>query len=130
MPRGRWPVVALGISRIRRHDEDVTVDPHRLAELRSLAYHRAIVAQWHALDAEAAARRFLVEHGAHAAASRPYLERWRALLDGPRAELFERMTADDEDGRALRQCTPFAGVLDPRDRWRIWAEVKREAEAA
>lgn len=108
----------------------MTVDPHRLAELRSLAYHRAIVAQWHALDAEAAARRFLVQHGAHAAASRPYLERWRALLDGPRAELFERMTADDEDGRALRQCTPFAGVLDPRDRWRIWAEVKREAEAA
>lgn len=108
----------------------MTVDPHRLAELRSVAYHRAIVARWQSLDAEAGARRFLVKHGARAEASRPYLERWRALLDGPRAALFERMTADDDDGRALRQCTPFAGMLDPRERWRIWAEVKRDAEAA
>lgn len=107
----------------------MTVDPHRLAELRSLAYHRGIVERWHALDAEEAARHFIGQHGDLAVASRPYLERWRELLDGPRSDLFERMTADDEDGRALRQCSPFAGVLNPRERWRIWAETKRDAEA-
>jgi hypothetical protein len=29
-----------------------------------------------------------------------------------------------EGARALRQCSPFAGVIDPRTRWRIWREVR------
>jgi hypothetical protein len=33
-----------------------------------------------------------------------------------------------ERGRALRQCTPFAGALDPRTRWRLWAQVREELE--
>jgi hypothetical protein len=24
----------------------------------------------------------------------------------------------------MRQSTPFAGVIDPRQRWRIWREVR------
>jgi hypothetical protein len=31
--------------------------------------------------------------------------------------------------RALRQCTPFAGVVDPRTRWRIWRETRARTAA-
>lgn len=58
-----------------------------------------------------------------------YGRRWLELLDLPVAELRARLVADDESMRAMRQSTPFAGALDPRERWRIHREV-RERETA
>lgn len=49
--------------------------------------------------------------------------RWRDLLDGPRADLLELLVADTEEARDLRQVTPFAGVVDSAERWRILREV-------
>jgi len=43
--------------------------------------------------------------------------------------LLAVLQADTDDARALRQATPFAGVVEPRERWRIWREV-REGRAA
>jgi hypothetical protein len=51
-----------------------------------------------------------------------YGESWRRLLTGPLDRLLDVLTRDDDDARALRQCSPFAGVLDPQTRWRIWRE--------
>jgi hypothetical protein len=31
-----------------------------------------------------------------------------------------------ESARALRQCSPFAGVVDSRTRWSIWRAVREE----
>jgi hypothetical protein len=34
------------------------------------------------------------------------------------------MTADDEQARDLRQCSPFAGVLPAAERWAILRTVR------
>jgi hypothetical protein len=51
-----------------------------------------------------------------------YGEAWRRLLTGPLDRLLDVLTRDDDDARALRQSSPFAGVLDPQTRWRIGRE--------
>ena len=51
-----------------------------------------------------------------------YGETWQRLLSGPLDRLLAVLTHDDDRARALRQCSPFAGVLDPRTRWRIWRQ--------
>jgi hypothetical protein len=53
---------------------------------------------------------------------RVYGEAWRDLLSGPFDRLLAVLTRDDDDARTLRQCSPFAGVLDPQTRWRILRE--------
>jgi hypothetical protein len=102
------------------------VDPHRLAEERSLAYHRAVLERLQREPAilERARSRvaaMLVEgrsvHDARA---------WQELLSGEPGRLREVMVADTEASRALRQSTPFAGVLSPRERWRIWRAVRAQ----
>lgn len=52
-----------------------------------------------------------------------YAERWRAVLALAPDALCERLTAPDESMRALRQSSPFAGALDPRERWAIRRSV-------
>lgn len=95
---------------------------HLLAEARSLAYHRAIAS---ALDdamlARARARVLAWEHRAPMSAS--YVAAWRAALEGPRDALLALLVDPSEHARAMRQTTPFAGALTPRERWRIFHEV-------
>jgi hypothetical protein len=45
-----------------------------------------------------------------------WLDRWEELLRLPDDELERAMLADDEEGRDLRQISPFAGALSPEDR--------------
>ena len=47
---------------------------------------------------------------------------WQALLDQPLEALCAVLTSDNEEGRRLRQNSPFAGVLTPSEVW----EVKRQ----
>jgi hypothetical protein len=46
------------------------------------------------------------------------------VLELPLDELAGAITADDEAGRDLRQCSPFAGVLAPAERWAIVRQVR------
>lgn len=105
------------------------VDPHELAERRSLALHRRIaarIAREPALVDDARARvETWMRDGRIAPA---YGRAWLELLGGPARELCRILTDDGEHARALRQSTPFAGVIDARERWALWAEVKREVE--
>ncbi len=55
--------------------------------------------------------------------SASYVAAWRAALDGPGAALLALMRDPSEHARAMRQTTPFAGALSPRERWRIFREV-------
>lgn len=97
---------------------------HRLAEERSLAYHR-VIAQRVRRDPS------LVEHALgrvhewseQGLLAEPYTRAWLEILEAPIERLCESIVADDEDARALRQTTPFVDVLDPRERWKIWTEV-------
>lgn len=45
-----------------------------------------------------------------------YADRWAELLTGPRAQLLQVLRADDEPAATLRQSSPFAGMLDERER--------------
>lgn len=59
-----------------------------------------------------------------------WMHRWQELLDGPRSELIDVLTSPKEQARVLRQSSPFAGVLTPRERWALLAEVKEARRAA
>jgi hypothetical protein len=99
---------------------------HELAEQRSLAYHRAVAAR---LLTDAAfverARQRVREWSASGALHPEYAREWESLLARPLAELAAAITDPSEHARALRQTTPFAGVLPPRERWALWREVRR-----
>jgi hypothetical protein len=107
----------------------VPIDPHRLAEARSLAAHRVIAERL-------LANPELLEHArarvdgwlAERSASDHYAMAWRELLAGDPESVARAIVEDSERARALRQCTPFAGVLDPRERWQLWAQVREELE--
>jgi hypothetical protein len=99
------------------------VEPHQLAEQRSLAYHRAIAARLVREPSLVARARAKVAAWRAEGRSLFYARAWERLLSGPTEALAQFLVADTEEARALRQATPFAGALEPRERWRIWKEV-------
>ena len=52
--------------------------------------------------------------------SEPYLDAWLKLLSRPMDELLQIIVEDSESMRAMRQASPFAGVLSPKERWEIY----------
>jgi hypothetical protein len=105
------------------------MDRHRLAEQRSLEFHRIVaerirsdpgvldrarrrVQQWLAADPEAF----------HARA-------WAEALAGPTETILALLVDPGERARELRQSTPFAGVLGARERWKLWREVAQRTGA-
>src|SRR3990172_4849061 len=101
------------------------MDRHRLAEQRSLEFHRIVaerirrdprvldraplrVQQWLAEDPDAF----------HARA-------WAEALAGPTQSILDLLVDPGERACELRQSTPFAGVLEARERWELWREVAR-----
>ncbi len=97
---------------------------HRLAEERSIAYHRVIAERLlHDRRILDEARR-VVDQWMRAASPPPYYaEAWRAVLAGDPAAVAAFITDPGERARELRQSTPFTGVLSPRERWAIWQAV-------
>jgi hypothetical protein len=97
------------------------VDPHRQAEERSIAMHAAVAERLRAdpsIRERAMAR---VAAWLESGAIHPsYARSWTELLSRPVAEICATLTDPSERARALRQCSPFAFVLDARTRWRIW----------
>ncbi|MEM9461517.1 MAG: hypothetical protein AAGF11_45555 [Myxococcota bacterium] len=57
--------------------------------------------------------------------ARPYAEAWREILSRSLDEIEASIVDPSPRARDLRQCSPFAGVLDPRTRWRILRELRR-----
>jgi hypothetical protein len=99
------------------------MDRHRLAEERSIALHREVAARLRADATLVDAARVRVDGWlATGDVHEHYARGWRDLLDRPLDELCAFLVDPGEHARAMRQCTPFAGVVDPRTRWRIWRE--------
>lgn len=99
-------------------------DPHRIAEERSLALHQRIAERIRAHPEILVGVREGLQAALRAGGrATPYLAVWLALIDGPLENLLARLVADDEDARAMRQCTPFAGVISPRETSAIRREV-------
>jgi transcriptional regulator with XRE-family HTH domain len=53
-----------------------------------------------------------------------WLDEWRRLLDGPLSDLVAVIVDRSENACALRQSSPFAGVLDGSTRWKIIASTR------
>jgi hypothetical protein len=64
------------------------------------------------------------------APAEPWLRQWREMLSDWSLERIAELVLDPEAGQTLRQCSPLAPVLTPRERWAALeaanAEVDRE----
>ena len=99
-----------------------TYSPHRILEARSLAMH-CLVARKIEKNPEClqVARRNLLRWRRRAGRQSPmYLSEWEALLEKPWPELAAAITELSERGARLRQSSPFAGVLTPTERRRVY----------
>ncbi len=60
---------------------------------------------------------------------RNYTE-WMQLLTLPVEEIARILTAETQEAQRLRQNSPFAGVLSPRQVWEIKSRFRRHATIA
>lgn len=94
---------------------------HERIDQRSIAMHRAIVEKLRANPALLEiARENIAQWAPTAGRSRHYLDAWLEVLEMPLEEMLALIVEDTEEMRAMRQNNPFAGVLDPRERWAIY----------
>lgn len=100
------------------------MDGHRTAERRSIAYHRAIAERLVADPGVLTTVRARVARWCETGEVHPrYAHEWRTLLAHDAAEVAAAIVEESERMTALRQSSPFAGVLDARERWQIWRSV-------
>jgi hypothetical protein len=101
------------------------MDPHRLAEERSVAYHLVIAERLreHPEILERARQR-VQEWQASREQARFYVRKWAEILAGDPSSVAAFLTERSELADELRQSTPFAGALNPQERWRIWRETR------
>ncbi len=96
------------------------MDPHRLAEARSLEYHRVIARR---LD-EVVLARARAQAQRKASEGSEYGQRWLTILSGSVEAIRRALVDEGELMTAMRQSSPFAGALDARERWQIHREVR------
>lgn len=90
---------------------------HSLADKRSRALHEAVALRLTEQPELLSRARRRVQEWLGDPSSHPYALDWKALLDGPLAELIQAMTSTSPRMCTLRQASPFAGALDNRTRW-------------
>lgn len=106
--------------------EEGETDRHRLAELRSLAYHRALAPQLRRTMIGRA--RTKVDRWEHEGRLDPqHAAAWRKLLDRPLDEIRAAIGTDDAHGHDLRQNSPLAGLISEPERRKILEAVKARA---
>jgi hypothetical protein len=96
---------------------------HMTAERRGLVYHRVVADRLNERmvdEARERIERLVADRHLHPR----YAERWRQLLSRPVRDIAQGISADDEEGRDLRQNSPFAGVLNEQERRRIIEMVR------
>ena len=98
---------------------------HELAEARSLALHRAVAERLRAHPELLEAARARVDGWRRDGTVAPYYaSAWAELLAGEPEDMLATLVSTGERATALRQVSPFAGVVDPRTRWRIWRQER------
>jgi hypothetical protein len=103
-------------------DDAGELDGHRRAELRSLAFHRALARRLRRPTVEQA-RHVLWTWRDQGRIDARYADQWEAVLDRPVAEIRRVLSEDTDVGRDLRQNSPFAGMLSEPERLKILQEV-------
>jgi hypothetical protein len=103
---------------------------HARAERRSLRYHAAVaerIARDPSVVPRARARVEAWLSTGEVAAF--YAVGWRGLLTLPSSELCAFLVDRSERATAFRQVSPFAFVLSPQERWRLWAAKDDDDDA-
>ena len=103
---------------------------HGKVERRSLRYHEAI-ARRSLQDASVLKRaRTRVERWLEDGTVASFYARgWQQLLALPKQELCAFLVERSERATAFRQVSPFAGILTPQERWRLWALPEGDDDA-
>jgi hypothetical protein len=105
------------------------MDPHRLAKERSIAYHGAIAERLQRQPEVLASARQRVQTWLSAGPEAPfYARRWAEILAGDLPSITEFLTERSEIAEELRQSSPFAGALNPQERWILWRETRERLE--
>lgn len=99
-----------------------SAEPHRVAELRGLAYHRALAPRLRKPMVEQARRKLRRWQDEERIDPR-HARAWQEVLALPIEGIRAAIASDDERGRDLRQNSPFAGMLGERERRKIIAVV-------
>lgn len=101
------------------------MDLHRLAEERSVAYHRVIAGRLQEKPEILENARRRVQEWLAARESSPfYARKWAEVLAGDIPSITAFLVDRGELATELRQSTPFAGALRPEERWKIWRETR------
>lgn len=103
--------------------EAVTPDPHRRADRRSLAYHRAVAKRLRRPMVDTA-RRQIWQWQREGRIDDRYAAAWLEVLDRPVPEVRRELRANTKKMRDLRQSSPFAGTLTEAERRKIFAEIR------
>lgn len=107
------------------------MDLHRLGEERSLALHARIAERLREDPALVMRALDRIEEWARAGLmDARYAAAWREVLAMDMPSICRFLVDPGERALALRQASPFVGVLTPGERWRIRAEVMRRAGRA
>jgi hypothetical protein len=98
---------------------------HQRIDQRSLALHRAIAEKLRAQPALIEIARDNLDRWSRAGSrSQPYWDAWREILSRPLPEILDLLDEESEKMAAMRQATPFAGVLEPAERSATYARFE------
>jgi hypothetical protein len=112
-------------------DSPIVMDPHRLAEERSVAYHRVIAERLQRQPEILASAHQRVQTWLASGTEAPfYARKWSEILAGDPSSIASFLTERSELADELRHSSPFAGALDPRERWKIWRETREHFSSA
>lgn len=53
-----------------------------------------------------------------------YHDEWLEILNGSIEKILFVLNSEDENSTRLRSSSPFAGVIKPKERWKIIKEIK------
>lgn len=101
------------------------MDLHRLAEERSVAYHRVIAERLrHQPEILEKARQRVATWMTSGENAPFYARKWAEILARDASAIAAFLVERNELADELRQSSPFAGALRPQERWRIWRETR------
>ncbi len=103
---------------------------HRLAEERSIAYHQLIASRLRLRPEVLDNARQRVQGWLATSATPPfYARQWSERLAEDLASIEAFLVDRSELAIELRQSSPFAGALSPQERWEIWRRTREAFES-
>jgi hypothetical protein len=93
---------------------------HIRVEERSVALHQNIAHLVRANPEHVTTAKKNLERWTQRDGDKAVWREWREILERPLPEIMKFLISDDENGRRLRQSSPFCGILTPKERWAIY----------